>query len=82
MAQSCIRGGPGLVLGRGSAQPLVLVRHGTGAPGSGHIPKLLEVKERLDNTIRHLDFGWCCEKLGVGLDDSCWSLPTHDILLF
>lgn len=51
--------------------------------GSGHGSKLLEFKESLDDSqTQGLHFGWFCVEPGVGLNDSCGSLPTGDTLQF
>uniref|UniRef100_A0A8B9VUD6 Uncharacterized protein n=1 Tax=Anas zonorhyncha TaxID=75864 RepID=A0A8B9VUD6_9AVES len=44
--------------------------------------RLLELKEHLDNTLRHrvCFFGCSCVEPGVGLGDPCGSLPTWNVL--
>ena len=75
MAWSCVRGGAAGAEGQGVPQRAVGMEQP--AQGSGHSPN-----GRVQGTFGQrpqtwgLDFGWCCVKPAVGLDDPYGYLPT------
>lgn len=72
----------GSVLGKGSS--LKGYQALQQAPqGSAHSPMLPEFEKHLDNTPKTegFNFGWSYVEPGVGLDDSCESLPTRDYMI-
>lgn len=80
IALSCVRGGSGWVLGKGSSPEGG--GHGTGSPGQWSHPQAAGDQEAFVqcSQTKSLDFGWFCREAGAELSDPEAFISSQDIL--